>query len=153
MAVIYTTFAVAKRKSEKNSRLFGIRTVDLCYTGAALYQRILIVFRGRRNQSLRNDEVSTFAKNYVTSDCSQFVRVFPQQRSSYNFFNRTVVCCRKPSYFFLSFIFWQSFKYFLYFFHLCICVSVNRKFCFSFLFITRPFLWIIIVCFLYLILR
>ena len=71
MAVIYTTFAVAKRKSEKNSRLFGIRTVDLCYTGAALYQRILIVFRGRRNQSLRNDEVSTFAKNYVTSDCSQ----------------------------------------------------------------------------------
>ena len=38
------------------------------------------------------------------------------------FFNGTVVCCKKPSYFFLSFIFWQSFKYFLYFFHLCICV-------------------------------
>ena len=38
------------------------------------------------------------------------------------FFNGTVVCCKKPSYFFLFFIFWQSFKYFPYFFHSCICV-------------------------------
>ena len=28
------------------------------------------------------------------------------------------MCCRKPSNFFRSFIFWQSFKYFLYFFTL-----------------------------------
>ena len=60
---LYTTFAVAKRKPEKNSGLFGIQTVDLCYTDAALYQIILIVFRDRRNQSLRIDEVSTFTKN------------------------------------------------------------------------------------------
>ena len=38
IAVIYTTFAVAKRKPEKNSGLYGIRTLDLCDTGAALYQ-------------------------------------------------------------------------------------------------------------------
>ena len=38
------------------------------------------------------------------------------------FFNGTVACCKKPSYFFLSFIFWQSLRYFLYFFHLFICV-------------------------------
>ena len=37
--VIYATYAVAKRKPEKkNSGLYGIRTLDLCYTGAALYQ-------------------------------------------------------------------------------------------------------------------
>ena len=70
IAVIYATFAVAKGKPEKNSGLFGIGTVDLCYTGAALYQIIPIVFRGRQNQSLRIDEVSTFTKNCVTSDCS-----------------------------------------------------------------------------------
>ena len=29
MAVIYATFAVAKRKPEKNSGLYGIRTLDL----------------------------------------------------------------------------------------------------------------------------
>ena len=34
----YATYAVAKRKPEKNSGLYGIRTLDLCYTGAALYQ-------------------------------------------------------------------------------------------------------------------
>ena len=38
IAVIYATFAVAKRKPEKNSGLYGIRTLDLCDTGAALYQ-------------------------------------------------------------------------------------------------------------------
>ena len=38
IAVIYATYAVAKRKPEKNSGLYGIRTLDLCYTGAALYQ-------------------------------------------------------------------------------------------------------------------
>ena len=36
MAVMYATYAVAKRKSEKNSGLYGIRTLDLCDTGAAL---------------------------------------------------------------------------------------------------------------------
>ena len=34
IAVIYATFAVAKRKPE----MYGIRTLDLCDTGAALYQ-------------------------------------------------------------------------------------------------------------------
>ena len=38
MAVIYATYAVAKRKPEENSGLYGIRTLDLCVTGAALYQ-------------------------------------------------------------------------------------------------------------------
>ena len=33
-----STFAVVKRKREKNSGLYGIRTLDLCnYTSAALY--------------------------------------------------------------------------------------------------------------------
>ena len=36
-AVIYTTFAVAKTKPEKNLGLYGIR-FELCDTGAALYQ-------------------------------------------------------------------------------------------------------------------
>ena len=31
-------FAVAKRKTEKNSGLYRIRTLDLCDTGAALLQ-------------------------------------------------------------------------------------------------------------------
>ena len=44
IAVIYATYAVAKRKPEKNSEreknsgLYGIGTLDLCDTGAALYQ-------------------------------------------------------------------------------------------------------------------
>ena len=38
IAVMYATFAVAKRKPVKNSGLYGIRTLDLCDTGAALYQ-------------------------------------------------------------------------------------------------------------------
>ena len=44
IAVIYATYAVAKRKPlknsgrEKNSGLYGIGTLDLCDTGAALYQ-------------------------------------------------------------------------------------------------------------------
>ena len=45
IAVIYATFAVVKRKPEKtttttttNSGLYGIRTLDLCDTGSALYQ-------------------------------------------------------------------------------------------------------------------
>ena len=38
VAVIYATFAVAKRKPEKNSDLDGIRTLVLCDTGALLYQ-------------------------------------------------------------------------------------------------------------------
>ena len=36
IAVIYTTFTVGKRKPEKNSDLYGIRTLDLCDTSAAL---------------------------------------------------------------------------------------------------------------------
>ena len=32
------TFAVVKRKPKKNSGLYGIRTLDLFDTGAALYQ-------------------------------------------------------------------------------------------------------------------
>ena len=35
---VYATFAVGKGKPEKNSGLSGIRTLDLCDTGAALYQ-------------------------------------------------------------------------------------------------------------------
>ena len=38
IAGIYATFAAAKRKPEKSSGLYGIRTLDLCNTGAALYQ-------------------------------------------------------------------------------------------------------------------
>ena len=34
---MYATYAVAKRKPEKNSGLYGIRTLDLCDTGAALF--------------------------------------------------------------------------------------------------------------------
>ena len=36
IAVIDATFAVAKRKFEKSSGLYGIRTLDICDTGAAL---------------------------------------------------------------------------------------------------------------------
>ena len=36
--VIDATFAVAKRKPEKNSGLYGIRAFDLCDISAALYQ-------------------------------------------------------------------------------------------------------------------
>ena len=35
IAVMVATFAVAKRKPEKNSGLYRIRTLDLCDTGAA----------------------------------------------------------------------------------------------------------------------
>ena len=38
IAVMHTTEAVVKFKSEKNSDLNGIRTRDPCYTGAVLYQ-------------------------------------------------------------------------------------------------------------------
>ena len=38
IAVIYTTFTVGRRKPEKKSGLYGIRTLDLCDTGAALYR-------------------------------------------------------------------------------------------------------------------
>ena len=39
IAVIYTTYAVAKRKPEKKiSGLYGIQILDFCETGAALYQ-------------------------------------------------------------------------------------------------------------------
>ena len=38
VAVIDATFAAAERKPEKNSGLYEIRTLDLCGTGAALYQ-------------------------------------------------------------------------------------------------------------------
>ena len=38
IAVTYATYAVAKRKAEKNAGFYGIRTLDLCDTGAALYQ-------------------------------------------------------------------------------------------------------------------
>ena len=40
IAVFYATFAVAKRKPEKNSGFYGIRTLNFCDTGAALYQLI-----------------------------------------------------------------------------------------------------------------
>ena len=36
IAVIYTTFAFAKKSQKKNSGLYGIRTLDLCDTGAVL---------------------------------------------------------------------------------------------------------------------
>ena len=38
IAVIYATFAVAKRKPDKSSGLYVIRTLNLCDTVAALYQ-------------------------------------------------------------------------------------------------------------------
>ena len=38
IAVVHSTKAVEKLKPEKNSRLNGIRTHDLCDTGAVLYQ-------------------------------------------------------------------------------------------------------------------
>ena len=38
IAVIDTTFAAAKGSLKKYSGLYGIRTLDLCDTGAALYQ-------------------------------------------------------------------------------------------------------------------
>ena len=33
--IIYATFAVAKRKPEKNSGLYGIRTLNLCQLAAS----------------------------------------------------------------------------------------------------------------------
>ena len=47
IAVVKATFAVAKRKPEKNSGLYGIRTLDLCmrYRCSAL-PIILIFFSG-----------------------------------------------------------------------------------------------------------
>ena len=36
IGVIDATFSVSKRKPEKNLGLYGIRTLDLCDTGAAL---------------------------------------------------------------------------------------------------------------------
>ena len=39
MAVIYATFAVARRRPEKkNTGLYGIQNLDLCDTGATVYQ-------------------------------------------------------------------------------------------------------------------
>ena len=38
IAVIDTTFAVVKRKPEKNQACTGFEPYDLCDTGAALYQ-------------------------------------------------------------------------------------------------------------------
>ena len=38
IAVIYATFAGAKRNPEENSGLYVIRTLNLCDTVAALYQ-------------------------------------------------------------------------------------------------------------------
>ena len=38
IAVIYKTFAAAKKKPDKNPGLYGIRILELCDTGAALYQ-------------------------------------------------------------------------------------------------------------------
>ena len=38
IAVIYATFAIAKRKPEKHSGLYWIRTLDICDTGTALYE-------------------------------------------------------------------------------------------------------------------
>ena len=35
---MHATFAAAKRKPEKNSGLYGIRSLDLCDISAALYQ-------------------------------------------------------------------------------------------------------------------
>ena len=38
IALIDATFAVAKRNPEKKSELYGILNLDLCDTGAALYE-------------------------------------------------------------------------------------------------------------------
>ena len=38
IVVIYTTFTVGRRKPEKKSGLYGVRTLNLCDTGAAFYQ-------------------------------------------------------------------------------------------------------------------
>ena len=40
------TFAVAKRKPEKNSGLYGIQTLDLCDTGAAYQLSMRACLRG-----------------------------------------------------------------------------------------------------------
>ena len=58
IAVMYATFAVAKRKPEKNSGLYGIRTLDLCDTSAAQRSRGMIAWNTGneecKRQSLRN---------------------------------------------------------------------------------------------------
>ena len=53
IAVINVTFAAAKRKPEKNSGLYGIRTLDLCDTGAALYQYFFFLAFFSHLQKLR----------------------------------------------------------------------------------------------------
>lgn len=61
------------------------------------------------------------------SKATQFLCIFSFATLELQFFNGTVVCCKKPSYFFLSFIFGQSFKYFLYFFHVdFLCLSEEK---------------------------
>ena len=57
IAVIHTTYAVVKLKSEKNSGLNGIRTYDLCDTGARLNQLNYQAIRGLVMLWVRNTSV------------------------------------------------------------------------------------------------
>ena len=70
IAVIYTTFTVGRRKPEKKSGLYGIRTLDLCDTGAALYQLNsavrIIWFSYIRNFIKKAKSVIEWQNNYWT---------------------------------------------------------------------------------------
>ena len=70
------------------------------------------------------------------------------------FFNGTVLCCKRPFYFVLSFIFLQSFKYFLYFFSLVyFCLSEEKIVLLFPVYYLAVFMDKYSLCFLYLILK
>ena len=84
IAVIYATFAVAKKAWKEYSGLYGIRTLDLCDTGVALYQ---LSWQANwddlhsNNSSLRS---SHMCFSYVHNFIIIFSRVYnePIQRSA-----------------------------------------------------------------------
>ena len=57
---MYATYAVAKRKPEKNSGLYGIRTLDLCDTGIIIIINICLLKNSSHKHTceLNNNRVS-----------------------------------------------------------------------------------------------
>ena len=120
IAVIYATYAVAKRKPGKNSDLNGIQTHDLCDTGAfneasPLYQKALdhddsgynhhLTFSPptaqTSNSARRNHQRDIFcynlpfSKNVATNVGRSFLKIldeeFPKNHALHKIFNRNIV--------------------------------------------------------------
>lgn len=70
------------------------------------------------------------------SKATQFLCIFSFATLELQFFNGTVVCCKKTFLFLSFFYFWAKFQIFPIFFSRGFFVWVKRKFCFSFPFIT-----------------